>query len=171
MHADELNAVHDELEETRQTAHETDDMFSRRFRELAEQDYPQGQQNANQQRIMLKPYVWGLHSTTTARKLVHDGAPADLDHAMQLAAQYAEQQDAFDRMRPGEEPMDISVVQKKSEQDMVLDEVGQALVSIKGQQLELITRLANLEADQKVQQEIRKRLGQKGPSSVPRCKE
>ncbi len=168
LHADEQNALRDELEETRQTAHETDNMFSRRFRELADQAYPQGQRNADQQRIMLKAYVRGLRSTTTARKLVHDGAPADLDHAMQLVAQYAERQDAFDRMRPGEEPMDISVVQKKSEQDMVLDKVGQALESIKGQQLELITRLAKLEADQKVQQEIRKRRGQKGPSSVPR---
>ena len=90
MHADEQNALHDELEETRQTAHETDNMFSRHFRELAERDYPQGQENANHQRIMLKPYVRGLRSTTTARKLVHDGAPADLDHAMQLAAQYVE---------------------------------------------------------------------------------
>ena len=31
-----------------------------------------------------------------------------------------------------------------------------------------MTRLAKLEADQKVQQEIHKRRGQKGPSSVPR---
>ena len=39
---------------------------------------------------------------------------------MQLVAEYAERQVASDRMHPGEEPMDISIVQKNPEQDTVL---------------------------------------------------
>ena len=51
---------------TRQMTDGTDNMFSRRFRDLADQAYPPEEINADPQHIILKAYVWGLRSTTTA---------------------------------------------------------------------------------------------------------
>ncbi len=164
LHADERSALRDELDELRQSAHESDNMFGRRFRDLADTAYPVNQRNDDQHRIMLKAYVRGLRLTTTARKLIQDGAPCTLQGALHLVSQYAERQDAFDRMRPGEEPMEVGTVAKGSS---ALGEVSDVLKAVAKQQEQLMSRIAKMEAEQKVWRTKRPQR-KAGPPSVPK---
>lgn len=96
--ADHLEALRKEVESFRQEMHENILSYNRKFRELADEVYPLGQRNQDQERMLIRAYGKGLAHDNTARKLVSNGWPDTLEAAMNRTAQLETAQEVYDHL-------------------------------------------------------------------------
>jgi len=124
LSADEEASLRDRIErDVLQAKMEPENQFSRRFREAAEDAYPEANRNADQHRLLVRAYARGLHQEKLARKLMEDHNPATLPQAIGIIADLCARTDAYERLnRPHtrhEEPMDVSSVTKDADHLML----------------------------------------------------
>ena len=72
--------------------------FSRRFREAADYAYPRAQRNVDQQRVLVKAFVQGIHDDRLARRLIEEHHPLDIDTAITGINQICTRIEAYERM-------------------------------------------------------------------------
>ena len=95
---DNKEATRKELDKIRQEIHESLISYNRRFRELAEESYPLAARNEDQERTLVKAYGKGLAHDSTARKLVSNGWPENLEAAIRRTAQLETSQEVYDHL-------------------------------------------------------------------------
>lgn len=118
--------------------------YNMRFRDAALEAFP-GQRTADQQRELVRLYGAGLHNDADAQRLVRDGWPATVENAFTTMANRETGVERYAHLGRREEYMDVDAIHRKQEPS-------------KDPQLEMIiSKLAALEAANKVQQRNAKR--------------
>ena len=110
LNINELQALRDEMDHTKQIAFEPTPQFARRFREIAEAAYSKNDRTADHEIIVIKGFARGLTSDSLARKLVEEIVPTTLDDAINAVARLNSRRDAYDRLGRNEEPMEVTAV-------------------------------------------------------------
>ena len=109
LSANEEEALRRDVEKMQQTQYENAASYSRRFRDASDSAYP-GPRNPDQQRILLRIYAKGLRSSATARRLVEQGHPQNIDQAIALVLQYEADLDRYEQLDRREEEMEVGAV-------------------------------------------------------------
>ena len=110
LNINELQALRDEMDHTKQIAFEPTPQFARRFRDIAEAAYPKNDRTTDDELIVIKGFARGLTSDSLARKLVEEIVPTTLDDAINVVARLYSRRDAYDRLGRNEEPMEVTAV-------------------------------------------------------------
>lgn len=112
--------------------------YNMRYRDAALEAFP-GPRTEEQQRELVRLYGVGLHRPSDAQRLVRDGWPATIDEAMLASANRETGAERYAHLGRREEHMEVdAVAPRPTPTDKLLEQI--------------MTKLAALEAAQKVQQ-------------------
>ena len=81
---DEESYIRGEVDHMRQSPYESVTAYHRHFQDVANAVYPPPH-NADQERLMLEPYKWGLSSQELVKELTLRHRPNDISAVMTLA--------------------------------------------------------------------------------------
>ena len=143
LNVDEDAALRDDVEKTRQSPYEPEAQYSRRFRDVADAAYP-APRNVDQERILVKAFAKGLHSSDIARRLVEHFHPDTMEAAIAAVGQACERKDAYERLGRQEEPMEVAMMKNPAQKVIGLEAQMDQLAK---QNERLNTKLAKMEAD------------------------
>lgn len=129
---DNTELVKRKLEKLNQDSFETIISYNRRFRETAEEAYPAGGRNEDQERALIKAYARGLAKDAGARKLVSQGWPINLAAAMDRMTTQATATEIYDHLGRREVPMEVGAV-GSSTPDRRMEQIQSTLAKLETQ--------------------------------------